>query len=278
VFEPVMHVAALDRLQLRAELQRAVRDGGVTLVYQPIVRVQDGEIAGVEALARWEHPARGVIPPDEFIPLAEQTGLIVPLGRALLREACLQAAALHAACPRRVLPTMSVNLSARQLQSPELVADVGRALLEARIPAASLVLELTESAMMEDLDLATRRLEELRDLGVSLAIDDFGRGYSSLNYIRRFPVDVLKIDRSFIADIAHGPAETKALIAAIMQLAAALSLKTVAEGIEDDDQLARLRELGCDLAQGYHLFRPMPGAQVEALLARAAARPVGAAH
>ena len=161
---------------------------------------------------------------------------------------------------------MSVNLSARQLQSPALVDEVRAALRESGIPPSSLVLELTESAMIEDVELVTARLEQLRALGVSLAIDDFGTGYSSLTYIRRFPVDVLKIDRSFIDGVGDGSAETEALTASILQLAGILSLKPVAEGIEDAAQLARLVELGCALGQGYHLHRPLSGAAAQALV------------
>jgi len=268
IFEPGMHAAAMERLQLKGDLQRAVRDGELSLVYQPIVDLRDDVIVGVEALARWVHPVRGPVSPAEFVPLAEETGLIVELGRQLLLEACLHAAVLQEACPRPAPLSMSVNLSARQLQAPELIGHVRDALAASGIPASSLVLELTESAMIEDVELAIARLEALRDLGVSLAIDDFGTGYSSLTYIRRFPVDVLKIDRSFIDGVAGDSAETEALTASILQLAEILALKPVAEGIEDQAQLERLRELGCALGQGYHLHRPLSAeATVELLSA-----------
>ena len=266
IFEPGMHAAAMERLQLKSDLQRAVRDGELSLVYQPIVDLRGETIVGVEALARWEHPVRGWVSPGEFVPLAEETGLIVELGRRLLLEACHHAAVLQAACPQPTPLTMSVNLSARQLQSPDLVGHVRDALQASGIAASSLVLELTESAMIEDVELAIARLEALRALGVSLAIDDFGTGYSSLTYIRRFPVDVLKIDRSFIDGVAGGSAETEALTASILQLAEILSLKPVAEGIEDAAQLERLRELGCTLGQGYHLHRPMSAAATVELM------------
>jgi diguanylate cyclase (GGDEF)-like protein len=266
VFQPAMHAAAVDRLELKADLKRAVQDDGLSLVYQPIVNLEDGDIIAVEALARWVHDERGPVPPSEFIPLAEQTGLIVPLGRELLREACRQAAAFQATCPREPALAMSVNLSARQLQSPDIADEVRAALEEAEISPSSLVLELTESAMMEDVELAIRRLNELRDLGVSLAIDDFGSGYSSLNYIRRFPIDILKIDRSFIQGVARGAAETQALTAAIIDLAGILGLRPVAEGIENAAQLTRLRELGCPLGQGFYLYTPQSATHIATLL------------
>jgi diguanylate cyclase (GGDEF)-like protein/PAS domain S-box-containing protein len=265
VFEPTMHLAAVDRLELKADLNRAIQQDELSLAYQPIVDLEHGAIVAVEALARWVHDERGPVPPAEFIPLAERTGLIVPLGRMLLMEACREAARLQATCPRQPALAMCVNLSARQLQSPQIVDDVRTALEESKIPPSSLVLELTESAMMEDVELAIRRLHELRELGISLAIDDFGTGHSSLNSIRRFPIDILKIDRSFIQDVAHGPVETQALTAAIIDLAHTLGLTPVAEGIEDAAQLARLRELACTLGQGFHLDRPLSASQITAL-------------
>ena len=207
---------------------------------------------------RWEHPTRGLIPPGEFIPLAEDSGLIVALGSWILGEACREAARLQRSCPREKPLTMAVNLSVRQLQWPGLVDEVRSALAESRIPPSSLTLELTESVMMADADTAVLRLHELRGLGVRLAIDDFGTGYSSLNYIRQFPLDVLKVDRSFVQDVNEG-GEISGLTAAIIDLAAILGLEAVAEGIEDDAQLDRLRELSCALGQGYHLHRPMTG-------------------
>jgi diguanylate cyclase (GGDEF)-like protein/PAS domain S-box-containing protein len=266
VFEPAMHTAAIDRLHLKADLKRAVREERISLVYQPIVDIEHDEIVGLEALARWVHDERGPISPEQFIPLAEQTGLIVPLGQALLREACRRAAALQAAHPREPALTMAVNLSARQLQGPGFVADVRAALEETQIPPASLVLELTESQIMHDIELAIDRLNELRALGVSLAIDDFGTGYSSLTAIRRFPLDILKIDRSFIHDLTNGPPETQALTATVLDLAHILNLKPIAEGIENTEQLQRLRQLGCTLGQGFHLHRPLTPEQLDTVL------------
>ena len=275
VFEAAMHETVLLRLQLKTDLQHALERDEFFLVYQPIVEISTGEVSGVEALVRWNHPQRGTVSPLEFIPAAEQSGLIVSLGTFVLREACQQAAVLQAACPREPPLTMAVNLSARQLQRPEMLSDVQEVLESTGIPPSSLTLELTESVMMEDVDLAVLRLHELRALGVRLAVDDFGTGYSSLNYIRQFPIDVLKIDRSFINDI-NRDAETSALTAAIIDLGAILHLQTIAEGVEDAEQLDRLRELGCDFCQGFYLHRPLTVEAVESVARKQAVREVDA--
>ena len=267
VFEAGMHPTAMSRLDLKADLQRAIQEDQFVLHYQPIIDLGTEEMIGVEALARWHHPERGLVSPDDFVPLAEETGLIVPLGLQILQTACRQAHRLQRASGRTPPLTMSVNLSARQLQSPSIVQDVRDALAASGILPSTLVLELTESVMMADPDFALGRLQELRSLGVRLAIDDFGTGYSSLNYLRQFPFDVLKVDRSFIRDIAAG-GEDSALAEAIIDLAATLNLGAVAEGIEDVSQLERLRELNCGLGQGFHFFKPMTSEAVEALAVR----------
>ena len=267
VFEPDMHESVLRRLELKADLQRAVEAGEFALRYQPIIRLETGEITGVEALVRWEHPERGTIPPDEFVDLAEDTGLIVPIGAFVLEQACRDAVALHALHPDGPPLEMSVNLSARQLQRPAIVDDV-RCVLEATgLAPELLVLEITETAVMGDLDASILRLHELKALGVRLAIDDFGAGYSSLTSIRRFPVDILKVDRTFVDGITDD-GEVAALTGAIIELAAILALHPVAEGIERPDQLARLVALGCEQGQGFLFARPAPLAEVERLLAR----------
>jgi diguanylate cyclase (GGDEF)-like protein/PAS domain S-box-containing protein len=265
LFRRDMHVATTRRIELRTALRDAVAENRITLVYQPIVSTADGSVTGVEALARWHDPKLGDVSPAEFIPIAEESGLVVPMGRALLRRACTQAARLHAAQPAGAEPTrMAVNLSARQLASETIVDDVSWFVAEAGIPPSSLILELTESAMMQDVDLAVERLRRLKELGVQLAVDDFGTGYSSLNTIRRFPIDGLKIDQTFVQ--ALDDPTTRALTASIADLATILRLWTVAEGIETEEQLRQIRELGCERAQGFHLHRPMTAEQVEEML------------
>ncbi len=262
IFQPEMHAKALARLELKAGLQRALDDGEFTLRYQPIMDLARGDMAGMEALMRWEHPERGTVAPLEFVPLLEDTGMIVPVGRHILREACAWAVHMQSVCPRVPALSMAVNVSARQLQRPELIDEVRAALQDTGIEPASLTLELTESVMVQDMELSLLRLKALRALGVKLAIDDFGTGYSSLNYIRRLPVDILKIDRSFLADPNPEVAE---LTAAIVQLARIFKLKAVAEGIENSVQLERLRRIKCDFGQGFHFARPLPAQEILAM-------------
>jgi diguanylate cyclase (GGDEF)-like protein/PAS domain S-box-containing protein len=265
VFEPAMHDTALRRLELKADLQRAVDNGEFILHYQPIIELRSGQIEGLEALLRWQHPQRGIVPPLDFIPLAEETGLIVAIGKWVLREAALRATELQQRYPMQPPLHMAVNLSARQLQRPEIVDDVAVTLMETGLDPSSLVLEITESVMMQDMDLSIQRLAELKQLGVRLAVDDFGTGYSSLNYIRRFPVDILKVDKSFVDGVNDG-GEESALTAAIIELAGILKLRPVAEGIERADQLERLLTLKCDLGQGYYFARPLPLEGIDDLL------------
>jgi diguanylate cyclase (GGDEF)-like protein len=273
IFQPEMHAKALTRLELKGDLQRALDDGEFTLRYQPIMDLRRGDMAGMEALLRWDHPTRGIVAPLDFVPLLEDTGMIVPVGRQVLKDACAWAAHMQAMCPREPPLSMAVNVSVCQLQRPELIEEVRDALQETGIPPASLTLELTESVMMQDMELTLLRLKALRALGVKLAIDDFGTGYSSLNYIRQLPVDVVKIDRSFLADPNPQVAE---LTATIVQLARIFKLKVVAEGIERETQLERLRRIGCDLGQGYHFAKPLSGEEVLAMAASERALPVGA--
>jgi len=252
VFEPTMHERVVERLELRSELQRAIDEDQLALHYQPVVRLEGHEILGVEALLRWMHPTRGTIPPNQFIPLAEETGLIIPMGRWVLETACTEGVLLHQRFPRPKPLAMSVNLSVRQLQSESIVADVRGALEKSGLTPGALVLEITESVMMADTDFAVQRLCELKDLGVRLAMDDFGTGYSSLSYLSRFPVDILKMDRSFV-----GAGENVALQSAIIALGASLELEVVAEGIELPEQERSLHDLGCELGQGFLFARPM---------------------
>ncbi len=265
VFEPEMHDTALKRLEMKADLQRALEHDEFVLFYQPVIELESGRVSGVEALIRWMHPTRGMVPPLDFIPLAEETGLIVAIGRWVLRTATTYAKALQDTYPMDPPFHMAVNLSARQLVRREIVDEVRDILEETGLDPHSLILEITESVMMQDMELSIERLTELKSLGVQLAIDDFGTGYSSLNYVRRFPVDILKVDKSFIDGVSEG-GESSALTAAVIELAAILGLKPVAEGIERADQLQRLLELHCDLGQGFLFAKPLPGADLESLL------------
>jgi diguanylate cyclase (GGDEF)-like protein/PAS domain S-box-containing protein len=264
VFQPEMHAKALARLQLKTDIQRALDAGEFTLRYQPIMDLGRGDMAGMEALVRWEHPDRGMVQPLDFIPLLEDTGLIVPVGRHILMQACMWAAHMQSRCPRNPSLSMAVNVSACQLQRPEFIDEVREALQETGIMPSSLTLELTESVMMQDMELSLLRLTALRSLGVKLAIDDFGTGYSSLNYIRQFPVDILKIDRSFLADPNPEMAE---LTEAIVQLARIFKLKAVAEGIENPGQLERLQGMNCDFGQGFHFAEPLAAEEILAMAA-----------
>ncbi len=262
IFAPEMHAKALARLELKSELQRALDEGELTLRYQPIMDLARGDMAGMEALLRWEHPTRGTISPLEFVPLLEDTGLIVPAGQRVLRDACAWGARMQRECPREPPLSMAVNVSVAQLQRGDFVEDVRRAVAETGIVPSSLTLELTESVMMDDMELSLLRLNALRELGVKLAIDDFGTGYSSLNYVRQFPVDILKIDRSFLAD--QNPEVTE-LTAAIVQVARIFNLKAVAEGIESPGQLEQLQGISCDYGQGFHFAEPLSAEEVMAM-------------
>jgi diguanylate cyclase (GGDEF)-like protein/PAS domain S-box-containing protein len=267
VFNPAMHEAVMSRVQLEADLGRAVERGEFFLVYQPLVSLSSQQPIGVEALIRWQHPTRGLMPPVTFIPLAERTGAIVSIGRWVLREACRQVAEWRRGMPELGL---SVNLSARQMRDPGLVADVSQALADAGYPPQALTLEMTESVLMDDIDGALRVLRALKGLGLHLSIDDFGTGYSSLSYLSRFPVDSLKIDRSFVSGL--GAVENQPLVATIMEMARSLKLDVVAEGIETGEQLAELRQLACEVGQGYLFAKPMPAAELTVYLSDAGAR------
>jgi diguanylate cyclase (GGDEF)-like protein/PAS domain S-box-containing protein len=265
MYDAGMQAAALQRLHLETDLRGAVERGEFTLAYQPLVSLADGRIAGFEALARWQHPRRGELAPAEFIAAAEETGLIVPLGRWVLREACRQMRDWN----RRYGAALSVNvnLSPRQFGDAGLAGDVADALRETELPAAFLKLEITENLLMGDAGGAAATLEELKTLGVDLCIDDFGIGYSSLSYLHRFPIDTLKIDRSFIARLG-ADAQSEQIVRTILVLAQTLGLRAVAEGVETPEQAETLRSIGCEYAQGYRFSHPLPGDAAGAMIWR----------
>ncbi len=254
IFDEAMRDQSTERLLLENALRRAPERGELRAMFQPIVRLTDGKMVAAEALVRWVHPERGLLEPAQFVPLAEETGLIVPVGGWVLDEACRQAAGWPG---DGQAPAVSVNLSARQLNRADLVDAVDRALSKNGLDPDRLWLEITESVLMDDADTAVAALGRLRSLGVHLCVDDFGTGYSSLAYLRRFPVDALKVDRSFVAGLGANP-EDSAIVEAVVSMAHSLRLSVVAEGVETDEQLARLRDLGCELAQGFYFAAPVP--------------------
>jgi diguanylate cyclase (GGDEF)-like protein len=269
LFHPDLDQRAVRRLELEGELQAALKAGNFRVLYQPIVDLANGRTQGVEALVRWNRGERVLVSPAEFIPLAEETGLIVELGAWVLREACRTVMSLEAKTGAAL--NLSVNLSARQMLEPGLEAIVAGALSASGLPAGRLTLEITESVLMADTEATMHRLGSLRGLGVRVAIDDFGTGYSSLGYLRRFPLDAVKIDRSFIEDVAVGTRQA-ALVHAIIELCRVLELDTVAEGVETEEQAERLAELGCPSAQGFYFGRPMPASDLARRLAQGTQR------
>ena len=262
---PSMNIHTLERLELESDLRRALERGEFLLHYQPKVEVASGLITGVEALLRWKHPLRGLVPPLDFIPLAEETGLIVPIGEWVLATAC----ARNKAWQGRGLPKLSVavNLSARQFADTMLLANLTRIIHDSGLDPSLLELEITESVVMSNAECAVSVLEKLKSTGVQIAIDDFGTGYSSLAYLKRFPIDILKIDRSFIRDIPADSGDMK-ITRAIIAMAHSLRLKVVAEGVETAEQLKFLRSQSCDAAQGYFLHRPLREEELADVLKR----------
>jgi diguanylate cyclase (GGDEF)-like protein/PAS domain S-box-containing protein len=265
LFEPSMHTRAVELFELNTDLQKGLDQGQFVLHYQPILDLAAQELRGVEALVRWQHPERGLLAPAEFIPVAEQTGLIVPLGLWVLREACRQMKAWRDAFPERQ-PSLSVNLSPRQLYETDLVRQVRGVLDETRLDPGALILEITEGALLQGVEETKRKLADLKTLGVRLAIDDFGSGSSTLAYLGEFPVDILKIDRSFIRGMSDNPEEGRILVQAILDLARALHLDTVAEGIELQEQRAALLTSGCASGQGFLFAKPVTSDRIAGLL------------
>jgi diguanylate cyclase (GGDEF)-like protein/PAS domain S-box-containing protein len=268
IFQPAMHVRALERFEVQAGLRRALGRSEFRLQYQPIVDFATGAVQGVEALIRWMHPTRGLLPPGDFIAAAEETGLIVPMGMWVLDEACRQTAAWRREHARAAGLWVSVNLSTRQLLESDLVVQVAQVLDRNGLDPSALVLEITEGSLLQGVAETIEKLRDLKGLGVRLAIDDFGTGSSSLGHLRQFPIDVLKIDKSFVDEIATSGSEGPALVRAIVELANTLQLETVAEGIEEIDQLTQLRSAGCVSGQGFLFARPLQADAVGALLQR----------
>jgi diguanylate cyclase (GGDEF)-like protein/PAS domain S-box-containing protein len=266
LFDQSMNDAAIERLELETDLRHALEQGEFRVYYQPIAHLKSGRISEIEALVRWQHPQRGLVSPAQFIPVAEETGLIVPLGQWVLEEACRQTQAWHAQYPGEPPLIVGVNLSARQFQHPKLVEDIARTLAQTGLEPRSLKLEITESVVMANGDATVATLHQLKALGVQLAIDDFGTGYSSLSYLQRFPVDTLKIDRTFVDRLGESAQDT-AIVQSVVALAKTLHLSLTAEGIETAAQFDHLQSLGCDRGQGYYFAKPLPAAEVEGMLA-----------
>jgi diguanylate cyclase (GGDEF)-like protein len=265
VFDRSMNAQAMERLELELDMRRAIGQDEFRVYYQPIVQLETGKITEVEALVRWEHPQRGLVSPAQFIPLAEETGLIVAIGEWVLETACRQAVVWQTLYPNNAPQVMSVNLSARQFQQPKLVETVAEVLRTTGLEPHRLKLEITESVMMADMEGTIATLHKLRGLGARLAIDDFGTGYSSLAYLKRFPIDTLKIDKSFVNELGRDP-ESTAIVHAVLAFAKALSLTTTAEGVQTIQQLQHLRSLDCERGQGYFFARPLTSEALAALL------------
>lgn len=278
IFEESMHAVALGRLELGAELQRAVDEEQFELHFQPIVRLDTAAMIGAEALIRWRHPERGLLAPAHFLTLAEQTGLIVPIGRWVLTDACRRLADWRDAHPHSEPLYLSVNVSMRQLHDSVIVEDVRAALDGAAIEPQQLVLEITESFLADETEAVLHCLQHLRALGVRLAVDDFGTGYSALSYLQRFPIDMLKIDRSFV-EHARRASPSVNLVRSIVQLGRSLHLDIVAEGIEEAEQAEELLAMGVTSGQGFHYAEPLLPDRFAALLAAdARLRPPAQAH
>ena len=266
VFAPSMHERAHERFRLQVDLRHALERSELLLFYQPIFDMLDGRLKGFEALVRWSHPTRGLVAPERFIPLAEENGLIVPLGRWVFHEALSQLGAWDGRHEGARALSMSMNVSTVQLRSPSLIADVRHALEQSGVAPSRVVLEITEGSLANETDRVIEVLEELRALGVRIAIDDFGTGYASLSHLQRLPVDILKVNKSFVAALSDED-KSRDLLKAIMGVGRALSLAVIAEGIEAQSQMNTLHEMGCEMAQGFLVGRPTPAELAESLFA-----------
>jgi len=257
VFGEAMRVRVLERMTTEHSLHRALERSELRLFYQPVVEIKNSRAVGVEALLRWDHPDQGLVSPNSFIPVAEESGLIIPIGAWVMHEACRQLRRWQTKRYGGLQGAVEVNLSARQVDHPAIVATVENILTDTGLAPSNLTLEITESALMNDAAAALEVLHALKDLGVTLAIDDFGTGYSSLSYLQRFPLDILKIDKTFVDELGAAP-EGSEIVAAVINLAHALGLQVIAEGVETERQLEELQRLDCDFAQGYLFSRPVP--------------------
>jgi EAL domain-containing protein (putative c-di-GMP-specific phosphodiesterase class I) len=266
VFGHDMHGELMSRLKMETDLRRACERDELFVDYQPIVSLRNRTLIGFEALVRWHHPEFGLVPPKDFIPVAEETGLILPIGQTVLRSACHQAREWHKLYPSQPPLFVSVNLSVKQFNEPSLVDDIAQLLAESKLPPRCLKLEITESVFSDNIEASVTLLTQLRNLGVQLSIDDFGTGYSSLSYLQRFPIDTLKIDRSFVTQMMENE-ENLAIVRTIVALAQNLGMDVVAEGVETEDQLRLLRKLECENGQGFLFSTPLAGGQVEQFIA-----------
>ena len=265
IFDPTMHTRAVNLLQIETDLRHAIERNEFCAFYQPIIALDSMKLSGFEVLIRWNHPQRGLVPPAEFIPISEENGIIVPITLWILREACRQMVEWHQLKPDNKFLTISVNLSGKHFAHNNLVEEVRKVIVETGIPPSCLKLEITESAVMENAERTISMLKQLKELGLQLSIDDFGTGYSSLSYLHRFPIDTLKVDRSFVSTMEDG-SENGEIVRTVIALAKTLGLNVVAEGIETIHQLHQLQILGCEYGQGYLFSRPVPHEEAERLL------------
>ncbi len=261
-YKQSMNSTAMERLNMENNLRRAMEREELILYYQPRFNARTGMVAGTEALIRWAHPESGIIAPGQFIPIAEESGLIIPIGEWVMKTACMQKTLWHREMQTQQNQAMSINLSGRQLQQKDLIKVVEKVLDDSGLPPECLEIEITESVIMHDAALTIKTLGRLKDMGVSLSMDDFGTGYSSFSYLKKFPLDIIKIDRSFIQDMTNR-IEDAAIVKAIIVMAHTLRLQVVAEGVETEEQLSMLKDMDCDEVQGFLLARPLP--EVEAI-------------